>query len=59
MCAKVKFSSLEEARKRAAIFWIKKGKKIYPYRCPWCKKWHNTSLSPEEQKKEGLSTVLK
>jgi len=59
MCKKKTFENLDEARKRAAWLWVKRGKRLYPYRCPWCKKWHNTSLSPEEQKKEGLNTVLK
>lgn len=50
MCKKKTYENLDEARKSAAYVWIKKGKKIYPYRCPW----HNTFFLPRRTKERRI-----
>ena len=53
-CTKVTYRSLEMARRACQRVWITAWKKNWPYKCPFCRKWHLTSLPVEKQIERGL-----
>jgi hypothetical protein len=56
---KLWYPNLITARKRGAEIWVKKDRRLWPYHCDFCKGWHLTSKSPDEQLKSGYCVKLK
>lgn len=57
--SKKHYGSLLEARKAIAKTWLVDGKRLWPYHCDICDRWHLTSKTPEEQIEKGYDTKLK
>jgi hypothetical protein len=56
---KKRYTDLPTARRQATKAWLVDGKRLWPYHCDDCGNWHLTSMTIEEQLKNGYSPVLK